>query len=674
MNAGSKQRSRTSDAPPPPEETAKLVDPGAEAAILGGILLKPSLIEPVREVLRSEDFHRETHAAIFRAILSAHGRGVPIDQLTVAAELEAAGILYQIGGHARLAELQEPEIVPVAEHATYYARRVAALARRRREIAELQAKAAELLTEPLDPEVAGPPPGVLLTEVVPEKVNWLWEGRVPLGKLTIVDGDPGLGKSLMLTDLAARVTRSREMPDGSPGLGRPAGVVILTAEDGLADTVAPRLLAAGGDPNRVRALTTLGVGETEHEPVLPDDLGAVEQAIRDVDAKLVIIDPLMAYLGPDVNSHNDQDVRRVMRQLSRLAERTGAAIVIVRHLNKSAGISAIHRGGGSIGIIGAARSGLLVGKDKDDPDGRRRILASVKSNLTEEPESLGYQIISVPVRTGADSVIPAVPVVDWLGPIEATADALVGVDDGREPKTVRDATKDALASLLANGEMEADEVRRTLRETVGASDRTIDRAKAELGVRSRSRVRDGRRRSYWFLPGHDAATDTAKDANYANYANHATAHEPDPLRQVGGVGDVGVVGVVGVVAAPEGGVPVPPDGRKGGGRPPCPGCGKPAAPAVPDGWFCPGCCRRWGQSGGREPAPAEDVCVGCGEPLSGSPAVRNDAGDWCAACEADGRAFRWYGGSEPLREAVRKGRVIRPRPRKDRYGNELAVF
>jgi predicted ATP-dependent serine protease len=166
--------------------------------------------------------------------------------------------------------------------------------------------------------------GTLLSEVAPERVEWLWEGRIPKGKLTVVDGDPGTGKSAMITDLAARVSAGRPMPDGSTG-GVAAGVVILSAEDGLADTVRPRLDAARGDPAGVLALTTKYDDNARDLLLsLPKDIPLIAQGIERIEAELVTIDPLVAYFGNKTDSHRDQDVRRVLADLAALAECAGS--------------------------------------------------------------------------------------------------------------------------------------------------------------------------------------------------------------------------------------------------------------------------------------------------------------------------------------------------------------
>src|SRR4029079_8173039 len=170
-------------------------------------------------------------------------------------------------------------------------------------------------------------------------------------------GDPGLGKSSLTLDMAARISTGRPMPGALDAQRPPADVVLLSAEDGLADTVRPRLEAAGADLTRIFAMDAVptGPGRPGRPPVFPDDVGWLHDLIVMKGVRFVIIDPLMAFLGLSVNAMNDQNVRRALFPLSRLAETTGAVILVVRHLNKNTQGSALYRGGGSIGIIGAAR-------------------------------------------------------------------------------------------------------------------------------------------------------------------------------------------------------------------------------------------------------------------------------------------------------------------------------
>ena len=353
---------------------------------------------------------------------------------------------------------------------------------------------------------AAPSVGVLISEVEREQVRWLWPGRIALGKLTILDGDPGLGKSTLAYDLAARITSNRALPTGeSPP---PGGVLILSTEDGLGDTIRPRLEAAGADLARCLAVQTLP-GESEEEPervpIIPDDLPLLAHAARRVEARLLIIDPLMAHLGPKTNAYKDADVRRALAPLSRFAEEHALAVVVIRHLNKMSGGSPLYRGGGSIGLIGAARSGLLVGRDPMDES--RLVLASVKSNLARKPDSLAFRVTS----SAADA---DVPVVEWEGTCElGAADLLASSSNGRE----RSATEKAeawLEAVLAESPFPAAKVY-DLAEEAGIAKRTLKRAKRSLRVVAERVVGLGSGGYWvWALPeAASPASDAAKGAN-----------------------------------------------------------------------------------------------------------------------------------------------------------------
>ena len=159
--------------------------------------------------------------------------------------------------------------------------------------------------------------GVLLSEVETEQVSWLWRGWLALGKLSVMDGDPGLGKSATVLDIAAQVSSGREFPDGTRndvGLG---GVVVLSAEDTLSDTIKPRLEAAHADLERITSMAMLPDG-SGHERLLsiPEDFQHLEAEIRCMEAKLVVVDPLVAFFSKRVDSHKDQDVRRALAPLT----------------------------------------------------------------------------------------------------------------------------------------------------------------------------------------------------------------------------------------------------------------------------------------------------------------------------------------------------------------------
>ena len=320
--------------------------------------------------------------------------------------------------------------------------------------------------------------GILLSDVESEQVDWLWPGRIPKGKLTVLDSDPGLGKSAATVDLAARVSAGLDLPDNTPC--EAAGVVICSAEDGLADTIRPRLDAAGGDPSRVLSLATVTDEEGLERPIsIPEDLPIIENAIGRVGAVLVIIDPLMAFFGADIDSYKDQNVRRALAALASLGERTGAAIMIVRHLNKSGGKTPIYRGGGSIGIIGAARSGMMVGEDPDDEN--RRVLALVKSNLAAPAPSLSFAL--------EEAEIGAVRV-RWLGETDVAATDLLSVPRDEDSSALGEA-RNFLVDLLQDGPVPYAEVEAAA-EQAGINMRTVKRAKKDLGVESHRQGEGGR--------------------------------------------------------------------------------------------------------------------------------------------------------------------------------------
>jgi hypothetical protein len=331
----------------------------------------------------------------------------------------------------------------------------------------------------------GAPPGekqiapvlVCLAHVKAEVVSWLWLNRIPRGAVTLLDGDPGLGKSTVALDLAARVTRGWEMPPATgPCEGaEPERVLLLSAEDDASRTIRPRLEAAGADLQRVFLLDAIKVGDEERPPVLPWDLTLVESMIREKGITLVIIDPFMAYLGSDIDAHKDQDVRRCMHQLKLLAQQTGAAILIIRHLNKLNHSVALYRGGGSIGIIGAVRSALIVGRDPKNP--KTQVLASSKSNLGSIPKSLIYAL----------EPSGNVARVGWCGETDLTADDIVAHDRPRKKSTAQQCADFIRETLIEIGSMKLEDLDESCKR-FGFSANAIRDGKRLAGVKL---VREG---------------------------------------------------------------------------------------------------------------------------------------------------------------------------------------
>jgi len=237
-----------------------------------------------------------------------------------------------------------------------------------------------------------------MTEVTPQPVEWLWQMRIPKGELILIEGDPQTAKSLLTVDLAARVSTGRPMPDGSPGVA-PTGTLILSGEDSISKTLFRRLKGANADMERIGVLT---------EPItLPDDLSIVEKAIDQIGAGLLVIDPITMFLGRSIN--NEQSVREALSPLRDLAERTGIAVVLVRHLAKRVQQPVLYRGAGSIGVIAATRSAFMVVRHPANRDWR--VLCHTKSNLGPLTQSLLFQ----PTQNEFNEVC-----IDWIGAVEWT--------------------------------------------------------------------------------------------------------------------------------------------------------------------------------------------------------------------------------------------------------------
>ncbi len=323
---------------------------------------------------------------------------------------------------------------------------------------------------------------IRVSDIVPEVVRWLWPGYIPFGKITVLDGNPSQGKSTAALDLAARLSVGGRLPDGATC--EPGNSIIMSGEDGPADTIRPRLEVAGSDLDRIFVLSAIRDKWGEQTaPALDTSVTEIEAAIVAHDAKLLIIDPLMMYLGATVDSYRDQGVRQVLGPVAAVAERTGAAVFVIRHLRKASAMKnaggALFAGGGSIGIIGAARSGLLIGRDPHDKE--RFIMASTKSNLCKTPPSLGYRIESGPAPFFAAFLT-------WeSGSVGLTADQLVaaqGDGSGEEAMSALELAEDFLRNILADGPRPQKEVVKEAKAE-GIPEINLRRARSSLGVKAR---------------------------------------------------------------------------------------------------------------------------------------------------------------------------------------------
>ncbi|MBX7166515.1 MAG: AAA family ATPase [Pirellulales bacterium] len=334
--------------------------------------------------------------------------------------------------------------------------------------------------------------------VEPRPVDWLWPGRLALGKLALLVGDPGLGKSFVTCDLAARVSAGKPWPDIPWDTNAAGGVVIANAEDDLADTVRPRLDAAGADVSRIVALrgvqTTDDEGRHDERPLTLHDRTCIEAAIVSVaSCKLVIIDPLGAFCGA-TDSHKNADVRAMLAPLAELAARHNVAVLAVGHLNKGSG-QAVYRTSGSLAFVAAVRTAWAVTRDREDPTGPRRLLLAVKSNLSVDQGGLAFSVGPY----GAHDE----PAVAWeADPVRVSADeALAAEASGAEDRSEREEALEFLRDRLADGPVAVVDVNREARSQ-GIADRTLRRARRALGV---LKTKDGLRGGWSLsLPPDDA--------------------------------------------------------------------------------------------------------------------------------------------------------------------------
>jgi len=305
-------------------------------------------------------------------------------------------------------------------------------------------------------------------EVEPQSVDWLWEGRIPRAELTLLVGDAGLGKSALTCDLAARVTR------GQLG-GTPADVVIASAEDSAAHTIVPRLIAAGARLSKVHFVTVVTDG-IEGGIVLPDDIQDLQAKIIEVNAELVIIDPVVAHLSARIDSHRDHSVRVALSPLARLAARTGAAIVGIGHLNKGDSSNVIARINGSTAFFAAARSVLLFAADPPDSESDRA-LAHAKSNLSAHAVTLRYRVEKRVIEPSGEPIETIVLVLIGVAP-EMNAGRLLRPDDPAE-RPQQDMAAETILAELEDGEQAWKAITAVLKAE-GISERTGQRARDEL--------------------------------------------------------------------------------------------------------------------------------------------------------------------------------------------------
>ena len=306
-------------------------------------------------------------------------------------------------------------------------------------------------------------------EIKPEEVEWLWYPYIPYGKLTIIHGDGGEGKTTLILRLAALLSRGEKLPCDDTER-EPIKVIYQTAEDGLGDTIKPRLLAGNADCSQIKV-----IDESEAALTMLDE--RVEKAIAETGARVMILDPMQAYIGAKVDMNRANEVRAILSQLGRIADKYRCAIILVGHLNKAQGNKSNYRGLGSIDFQAAARSVLVVGRVKDKPE--IRVVAHQKSSLAPEGKPIAFEL------SEANGF-------KWLGHYEISIDDLLsGIS--REKKS--DMAESLIVDCLSGGKYPQQTLLQKA-QSLGISKRVLDEAKKTLRVRS---VKEGSV-WYWQLP------------------------------------------------------------------------------------------------------------------------------------------------------------------------------
>lgn len=317
-----------------------------------------------------------------------------------------------------------------------------------------------------------------MEDVVSKEVEWLWYPYIPYGKITIVEGDPGEGKTTLVLKLAAALSMGLPLPCDDYKEYEPIHIIYQTAEDGIEDTIKPRLEKAGADCSMIRV-----IDETDKELSMTDD--RLEQAIIETGARLIILDPIQAYIGATVDMHRANEIRPVLKHLGIIAEKHNCAIILIGHMNKASGSKSTYRGLGSIDIQATARSVLLVARLRDKPN--IRIMAHDKSSLAPAGDAIGFEM------TEDNGMV-------CIGPYDITIDELLSGNEGRGKKKLDIAENFIKEYFGTNKVIPSNEI------MMEAAKRSIKRntllsAKKKLGITSdKEKAEDGTIYWTWVMP------------------------------------------------------------------------------------------------------------------------------------------------------------------------------
>jgi DNA repair protein RadA/Sms len=317
-----------------------------------------------------------------------------------------------------------------------------------------------------------------MEDVVSKEVEWLWYPYIPYGKITIIEGDPREGKTTLVLKLAAALSRGLPLPCDDDKEYEPIHIIYQTAEDGIEDTIKPRLEKAGADCSMIRV-----IDETVKELSMTDD--RLEQAIIETKARLIILDPIQAYIGATVDMHRANEIRPVLKHLGIIAEKHNCAIILIGHMNKASGSKSTYRGLGSIDIQATASSVLLVARLRDKPN--IRIMAHDKSSLAPAGDAIGFEM------TEDNGMV-------CIGPYDITIDELLSGNEGRGKKKLDIAEnfiKEYFGSnkVIPSNEIMMEAAKRSIKRN------TLLSAKKKLGITSdKEKAEDGTIYWTWVMP------------------------------------------------------------------------------------------------------------------------------------------------------------------------------
>ena len=317
-----------------------------------------------------------------------------------------------------------------------------------------------------------------MEDVVSKEVEWLWYPYIPYGKITIIEGDPGEGKTTLVLKLAAALSRGLPLPCDDDKEYEPIHIIYQTAEDGIEDTIKPRLEKAGADCSMIRV-----IDETDKELSMTDD--RLEQAIIETGARLIILDPIQAYIGATVDMHRANEIRPVLKHLGIIAEKHNCAIILIGHMNKASGSKSTYRGLGSIDIQATARSVLLVARLRDKPN--IRIMAHDKSSLAPAGDAIGFEM------TEDNGMV-------CIGPYDITIDELLSGNEGRGKKKfdiAENFIKEYFGTnkVIPSNEIMMEAAKRSIKRN------TLLSAKKKLGITSdKEKAEDGTIYWTWVMP------------------------------------------------------------------------------------------------------------------------------------------------------------------------------